>query len=188
MSLRDRPLRRQRAATRPAVLALYAALAGTAAPAQEAATGGGWVAYSGGWSPLEGATAGVTWTETEAGVRADLPSDVLFDFDSETLRTEASETLAALARGIAERDPARVRVEGHTDAKGPDAYNLDLSERRARAVLFYLTGPGGLSPERLTAEGFGESRPVAPNADPAGDDDPEGRQRNRRVEVVLEDG
>ena len=153
-----------------------------------AAQADGWIAYGGEWVPLDGAVSSVTWTETDDGVRAALPSDVLFDFDSAVLRPEASSTLDRLADGIRERTPARVRVEGHTDAKGSDAYNLDLSNRRAGAVLDYLSDSGEIEGGMMRAEGFGEARPVAPNAKPDGSDDPEGRQRNRRVEIVLENG
>ena len=135
---------------------------------------------------MGGETAGLTWTETDEGVRADLPSDVLFDFDSAELRDEASETLDQLAKGILERAPAMVRIEGHTDAKGATDYNLDLSRRRADAVGAHLVNTGGISSDLIEVSGFGEARPVAPNTKPDGSDDPEGRQRNRRVEVLLE--
>ena len=159
------------------------------AGAQEAAWqgfGGEWRDLSGAWQPVEGEASGLTWTETEAGVQAALPADVLFDFDSATLKPQAEAALRQLAQGIRERDPKRVRIEGHTDAKGREAYNQDLSERRAEAVLRHLVDGEGIEAKLMQARGLGESRPVAPNTKPDGSDDPEGRQRNRRVEVVLE--
>jgi outer membrane protein OmpA-like peptidoglycan-associated protein len=77
-----------------------------------------------------------------------------------------------------------VLIEGHTDGKGSDSYNQGLSERRAVAVKTALV-VGGLQEARLNVRGFGKTRPVAPNQTPDGADDPDGRQRNRRVEVVI---
>ena len=69
-------------------------------------------------------------------------------------------------------------IEGHTDSDGEEAFNQDLSERRAAAVRAYLTGERGIQASRLESAGFGESKPVAENATP------EGKQQNRRVELV----
>jgi outer membrane protein OmpA-like peptidoglycan-associated protein len=80
---------------------------------------------------------------------------------------------------------ARYQVEGHTDAKGTDAYNDRLSQRRARSVRDWLVREAGVAPTRIGTLGFGERRPVAPNERPDGSDDPEGRQRNRRVEILV---
>ncbi|MGB1450658.1 MAG: OmpA family protein [Marinirhabdus sp.] len=73
----------------------------------------------------------------------------------------------------------RFHIEGHTDSVGGDAYNLKLSKERAASVMAYLTTVGGLPADRLTSEGYGESRPVASNKTKAG------RQQNRRVEISL---
>jgi outer membrane protein OmpA-like peptidoglycan-associated protein len=73
---------------------------------------------------------------------------------------------------------ANVRIEGHTDSLGPDQYNQRLSQKRAESVKRYLVQQFALPPERVLAEGYGKSRPVAPN------DTPEGRGQNRRVQVV----
>lgn len=122
--------------------------------------------------------------EGPRSTRLTLRNDVLFDFDRAELRPEAAEALGRVAGIIRERRPRAVRIVGHADALGNDAYNLALSERRARAVQAWLAGQGGMPP--LSAEGRGESEPVAPNTTPAGADNPEGRQRNRRVDVLLE--
>jgi len=74
-------------------------------------------------------------------------------------------------------------IEGHTDGKGSDTYNQALSERRAIAVRASLT-ERGLPLDHLNIRGFGKTRPVAQNQFPDGADEPEGRQKNRRVEVV----
>jgi outer membrane protein OmpA-like peptidoglycan-associated protein len=110
-------------------------------------------------------------------------SDVLFDFDRAEVRAEAEPAMAELSRRIALADKA-VMIEGHTDAIGTDTYNQGLSERRALAVRTALIDRG-LPVARLNVRGFGKMRPVAPNARADGSDDPEGRQRNRRVEVVI---
>jgi len=83
--------------------------------------------------------------------------------------------------------PSRVRymVEGHTDAKGTDVYNLGLSNRRARSVRDWFVKQGAVTPRDITTVGLGEGDPVAPNERPDGSDDPEGRQRNRRVEILV---
>jgi outer membrane protein OmpA-like peptidoglycan-associated protein len=110
-------------------------------------------------------------------------SDFLFDFDRAELRSEAEPALAELARRVAQANKM-VMIEGHTDAKGTDSYNQTLSERRATAVRLALVAHG-LGFEKLNIRGFGKTRPVAPNQYADGTDDPEGRQRNRRVEVVI---
>ena len=125
-------------------------------------------------------------TGTARELRFDLMSDVLFDFDKAELRPEADGVLRQLLAEVAARMKApRYRVEGHTDGKGSDAYNLDLSRRRAESVKLWLTRNGGVAAASVGTEGFGRSRPVAPNTKPDGSDDPEGRQKNRRVEIVA---
>jgi outer membrane protein OmpA-like peptidoglycan-associated protein len=123
--------------------------------------------------------------ETPTEVRVDMAADVLFDFDKADLLPKADETLQKAADFI--RDRAKggvVRVEGHTDAKGNDAYNQKLSERRAASVRKWF-GAHGLSAVKFSTEGFGAKKPIAPNTKPDGSDDPEGRQKNRRVEIVI---
>ena len=128
--------------------------------------------------------AGLAVTSTDTGLRVTLPENVLFDFDRADLRPDAASKLQLLADGMARAAELPVRVEGHTDAKGADAYNLRLSEARARAVRSWLLGRG-VAPARVPAAGFGKTRPIAPNATPDGRDDAAGRQKNRRVEVVI---
>jgi outer membrane protein OmpA-like peptidoglycan-associated protein len=112
-------------------------------------------------------------------------ADALFAFDQATLTPEAEETLTALVPLLAKAGKHPVSVEGHTDAKGSDSYNQTLSEKRARSVKDWLVAHNAV-PAGATTKGWGKQRPVAPNAKPDGADDPAGRQKNRRVEVVLD--
>jgi outer membrane protein OmpA-like peptidoglycan-associated protein len=118
-------------------------------------------------------------------IHIELSADVLFDFDKADIRPDAAAALAKAAVVIRAHPGARVRVEGHTDGKGTHAYNLKLSERRAQSVATWLKQREGLGATAFQAQGFGETRPVAPNAKPDGSDDPAGRQQNRRVEIVV---
>lgn len=120
-------------------------------------------------------------------VRVTLPGDVLFDFDKAEIRADAVPVLERLAGALAALPDAPVAILGHTDAKGDDAYNQALSERRAGAVRSWLAARQ-IAESRLSAAGRGEAEPVAPNARPDGGDDPEGRQKNRRVEFVIGGG
>ena len=124
-------------------------------------------------------------TETERGTVVSLPGDVLFDFDKAEIRPDARPTLDKLAELIMQSGDATVAVEGHTDSKGNDAYNLKLSERRAQAVRDYLKDVRSVPGDRMTVKGIGENRPVAQNMTPDGKDNESGQQKNRRVEVVI---
>jgi outer membrane protein OmpA-like peptidoglycan-associated protein len=117
--------------------------------------------------------------------RLSVVADALFDFDKANLRTDAEETLAAAAPEIAKLGGKPSRIEGHTDGKGSDAYNLKLSEARASTVREWLAGRG-VVPAATPIKGYGKSKPVAPNTTADGKDDPQGRQKNRRVEVVFD--
>lgn len=112
-------------------------------------------------------------------------SDALFEFDKATLTADAEETLKALVPLIAKAGKKPMTIEGHTDAKGSDDYNQTLSEKRAVAVRDWLAAHGA-APATTPTRGWGERRPVATNARPDGSDDPAGRQKNRRVEVILD--
>lgn len=126
--------------------------------------------------------------ETATGFLLALSADVLFDFDSAEIRPEAHEALGKAAAFLREHGKGTVRIGGHTDAKGSDAYNRQLSGRRANAVKAWLVREGKLPAVRFVTEGFGESKPIAPNTTPQGADDPEGRKRNRRVEITVKKG
>jgi outer membrane protein OmpA-like peptidoglycan-associated protein len=123
--------------------------------------------------------------ETDLEIRVELAADVLFDFDKANIRPAAEPVLRRAAALLEEKGTGVVRIEGHTDAKGSDAYNQPLSERRAAAVKSWLTAKGGLAGMTFTTKGFGSTRPVAPNTKADGSDDPDGRQKNRRVDIVI---
>jgi outer membrane protein OmpA-like peptidoglycan-associated protein len=119
-------------------------------------------------------------TESALEVKVELPADVLFDFDKADVRSDAAQALGRLATVIRGYPTGRVDIEGHTDAKGNDAYNQKLSERRAESVKRWLVEREKIAADRITTRGAGRSRPVADNATEAG------RQKNRRVEVVIQ--
>jgi outer membrane protein OmpA-like peptidoglycan-associated protein len=121
---------------------------------------------------------------TEQEIRIEMSADVLFDFDRAELKPEADASLRKVGTVLRAYGRSQVTVEGHTDAKGSDTYNQKLSERAA-AVVGWLNAKAGLGGERLTARGLGAQKPVAPNVRADGSDDPEGRRRNRRVEIVV---
>ena len=123
--------------------------------------------------------------ETETEIRIELAADVLFDFDKADIRPDARNALKQAGDIVRDKAKGTVRVEGHTDGKGADSYNQKLSERRANSVKDWLVKKEGLKNVRFTSAGFGAKKPVAPNNKPDGSDDPEGRQKNRRVEIVV---
>lgn len=124
--------------------------------------------------------------ETPSATIANAPTDLLFGFDSAELRPEADDTLSRIAGLIRQRwISGPVAIVGHTDAKGAADHNLDLSRRRAAAVVRWLQTEGGLAKVPFDAQGRGASEPVAPNTLPDGADNPDGRTRNRRVVVDV---
>jgi photosystem I P700 chlorophyll a apoprotein A2 len=136
-------------------------------------------------SGIEGALADLGAKVTAQEIRIELAADVLFDFDKADLRPEARDSLRKVATVIAANPGRPVRIEGHTDSKGADAYNQALSERRAASVKTWLVGEGGIEATRIATAGLGETRPKLPNEKPDGSDDPDGRQQNRRVEITV---
>lgn len=124
--------------------------------------------------------------ETKSEVRIELAADVLFDFDKADIRPAAREALKQTAALIRDKAKGIVRIEGHTDSKGSDSYNQKLSDRRAKSVKDWLVAKEGLKDVKFETRGFGSRKPVAPNNKPDGSDDPDGRQRNRRVEIVID--
>jgi outer membrane protein OmpA-like peptidoglycan-associated protein len=115
---------------------------------------------------------------TDTAVVIQLPGAILFDFDSANIRPDAVRALDDVAQVIRSYAQRPVRVEGHTDSIASDDYNHALSQRRAQSVVDWLASHG-VEHARLSAAGFGESKPVASN------DTAAGRQKNRRVEVVI---
>ena len=117
-------------------------------------------------------------------VRIAMSADVLFDFDKADLRKEARPELEKVAAVLKEYPEATARIDGHTDGKGEAAYNQALSERRADTVRKWFEKEGVKT--KMSSKGWGKTKPVAPNVRPDGKDDVEGRQKNRRVEIVLD--
>lgn len=101
---------------------------------------------------------------------------IYFDIDKDVLKPTSEATLQQVLSLLKSKPALRIALGGHTDSQASDAYNLDLSKRRAQAVVAWLTNKG-IAASRLTAQGFGESQPVADNASEAG------RALNRRVEI-----
>ncbi len=125
---------------------------------------------------LEG--TGVRVVRTGDQITLVMPSNITFDTASATLRPDFLDVMHAVSLVLTEYDQTIIEIMGHTDSDGSDAYNLDLSRRRAQAVGNHLVGKGVAS-MRIVTEGFGERYPVATN------DTPEGKQLNRRVELRL---
>jgi OmpA-OmpF porin, OOP family len=107
-------------------------------------------------------------------------ADILFDFNKATLRRDVEFNLVKIATILNQYREMNVLVEGHTDAIGTDEYNLTLSKKRAQSVSDFLQSQG-VDAKRLSWEGYGKTRPVADN------DTDEGRQKNRRVDLVIQD-
>ena len=105
---------------------------------------------------------------------------VNFDTNKATIKSDSEGILNNAVSVLNDNASVKVRVEGHTDSRGGDTYNQELSQRRAEAVAAYLVA-GGIAADRLSAVGYGESAPVAPN------DTAENMYRNRRVDLVVTD-
>jgi outer membrane protein OmpA-like peptidoglycan-associated protein len=130
--------------------------------------------------PAEGRGCPKSGAVRLAGQRIEVEGSVYFDTDRDVIQSRSFELLDSIAAVIAAHpEVGRIRVEGHTDATGSRAHNLDLSRRRAAAVVRHLTGRG-VGADRLTSEGFGPDRPVAD------DQTADGRAKNRRVEFHVE--
>lgn len=123
--------------------------------------------------------------ETTEDVRLSLAADVLFRFDSAGLGPRARDRLADAAGEVTKLEPGSVRIVGHTDSRGSDAYNNGLSLRRARSVQAALEDELGAAAPSFEVSGKGESQPIAANTTADGDDSPKGRARNRRVEIRI---
>lgn len=140
---------------------------------------------------LKGNVSGLTGKVSDLSVRVtdtativDLPADVLFEFDKFALAPSAEGPMQKLLTYVQAGATGKIVISGYTDAKGEDAYNLTLSQKRAQAVADWLKGKG-VDAARLEVVGKGEADPVAPNAKSDGSDDPDGRAKNRRVSVAI---
>ncbi|MBX7058029.1 MAG: OmpA family protein [Leptospirales bacterium] len=127
---------------------------------------------------LQGAGEDIQVRAGDEGVTLEL-SDILFDHNSAQLSPQARQSLARIAEALQRYSDREVRISGHTDSTGNADYNLRLSEGRARSVVRALQQEFNVDPRRLSYRGYGETQPAASNSTP------EGRQRNRRVEVLI---
>lgn len=158
-----------------------AAPAPTAAAAPANPPGG----MTGTVSNLTGDVSGLNVRVTDMGTIIDLAADALFEFDKADLTPAAEAQLQKAAALIRKAPPGGIQVIGHTDAKGDDAYNQRLSEARARTVADWFGAQVGVRQREFAVSGKGETAPIAPNETATGADDPAGRTKNRRVEVIL---
>lgn len=109
---------------------------------------------------------------------------IYFDFDKSDIRQESVIELSKLYYFMTSNPDMIVEVAGHTDSRGTDEYNIELSKRRAKSVQNWLT-ERGIKAKRIVTKGYGEARPIADNLHPDGSDNPEGRQMNRRIELTI---
>jgi|SRR3954452_15075717 OOP family OmpA-OmpF porin len=123
--------------------------------------------------------------ETDKQIKVTLAADVLFKFDKAALSPRARSRIAEVADRIRESKPSTIHVDGYTDSKGSNAYNLGLSKRRAEAVKAALVKALGGQAGTLVTVGHGEADPVAPNTNKDGSDNAKGRALNRRVTITF---
>lgn len=114
--------------------------------------------------------------------------NIYFGFDSTLITKKSAKELDNLVQLLIDNPEIKIEMGSHTDSLGSFDYNIDLSKRRAESTVRYLIN-SGISPDRLTAKGYGESQPIARNTNPNGTDNPRGRAKNRRTEFkILEVG
>ena len=154
----------------------------TSAPASAPATAQNSSAAAQG-SSLTAQSSSLSGTETGFNIQINLSSDVLFDFDKAELKPEADSELQKAADLIRQKGKGLILISGYTDSKGTDAYNKRLSLARAQAVKNWFEAQG--LHQNYQTEGLGAANPVAPNTNDDGSDNPEGRAKNRRVEIIV---
>lgn len=117
--------------------------------------------------------------------KVSIGADALFDFDKSDLTPAAESTLQKVLPVLVTYGAHPISIEGHTDSIGADEYNNGLSERRAETVKGWLVAHNYVSPS-ISTLGFGKTHPVNPNTYNDGTDFPQGRQKNRRVEIIVD--
>lgn len=135
---------------------------------------------------LEKAKMELQYQQSGRSLSMNLSGDVLFDYDKAVLKPAAEEALKKVAVVLSQFPESSVTVEGYTDSKGGKTVNLPLSRERALAVKEWLVKNGNVPSTHITAKGFGEENPAAPNANADGSDNPAGRALNRRVTIIVE--
>ena len=114
--------------------------------------------------------------------------NIYYELDKADIRPDAAKELDKLVQILIDNPEIKIELSSHTDSIATVEYNMDLSQRRAESAVNYMI-QRGISPDRMVAKGYGELRPIARNTHPDGNDNPEGRQRNRRTEFkILEIG
>ncbi|MEA3443362.1 MAG: OmpA family protein [Bacteroidota bacterium] len=138
-------------------------------------------------------TRNMQWSDSlDLDIRLDPITDkpivlesIYFDFDSDVLNPQVKAYLdSTLYMVLYDNPEITIEISAHTDSKGADEYNRQLSQRRAESVTNYLKDKG-IDATKVIAKGYGEEKPVAPNKNPDGSDNPEGRKKNRRVEFRI---
>ena len=110
--------------------------------------------------------------------------NMYFESNHDHIKKSSEPSLQLLLKFLEARPDVKIEVSGHTDSRGDAEYNMDLSQRRAESVKEYLED-AGVSPRRIIAKGYGETSPIADNENEDGSDNPEGRRKNRRTEVII---
>jgi len=114
--------------------------------------------------------------------------NIYYDFNKYNIRQDAASELDKLVQLLIDNPEIKIELSSHTDSVDTDEYNIFLSQKRAESAVEYIV-KNGISPDRLVAKGYGESKPIARNTNPNGTDNPVGRQKNRRTEFkILEIG
>ena len=122
---------------------------------------------------------------TQQDIKVNLSADLLFDFDKSDIKPTAEPELMKVATVLRSYPNAKVTIEGHTDGKGNEGYNQLLSERRAATVANWLTANASVNAANIKTRGWGKTKPIGPNTNPDGSDNPQGRAKNRRVEITV---
>ncbi|WP_449419542.1 OmpA family protein [Phormidium nigroviride] len=142
--------------------------------------------------PTQITTANIKKIETELkaekapeGIRINVPETILFDFDKYNVREQAKPTLAKINLLLRHYKSAHILINGHTDNQGEDTYNLELSKKRSAAIKYYFINVFKVQNTRMQTKGYGKTKPIAPNNNPDGSDNPAGREKNRRVELII---
>ena len=162
----------------------FAPLEGVTISGQGGAAASG-VAVAGQSLDLQGALKDLNAQVTPQQIKVSLAADLLFDFDKADIKPGAEPSLDKVVTVLKASPGSSVSVEGHADGKGADAYNQALSEKRAAAVAQWLASRANLPAVSVHTKGWGKSKPIAPNTKPDGTDNPEGRAKNRRVEIIV---
>lgn len=118
-------------------------------------------------------------------VKDSIALHILFDYNKATIKEQEMTELGKGVEFVKKYPGSKIEIAGHTDNIGKPQYNQTLSEKRAEAVREYLIREGGVAPANISSVGYRDLYPIAPNQKPDGKDNPEGRAKNRRVEINI---